>query len=54
MADTNNKNPDKKQPGEKPEGTYHFNPGNQSGKGPDSKDGAEQQNGTDTADRKKP
>jgi hypothetical protein len=31
MAD-NNKNPNEKQPGEKPEGTYHFNPGNQSGK----------------------
>jgi hypothetical protein len=34
MADNNNnKNPNDKQPGEKPEGTYHFNPGNQSGKG---------------------
>lgn len=32
MADDNNKNPKEKQPGEKPEGTYHFNPGNQSGK----------------------
>jgi hypothetical protein len=32
MADNNNKNPNEKQPGEKPEGTYHFNPGNQSGK----------------------
>jgi hypothetical protein len=31
MAD-NNKNPNEKQPGEKPDGTYHFNPGNQSGK----------------------
>ncbi len=30
MAD--NKNPNEKQPGEKPEGKYHFNPGNQSGK----------------------
>jgi len=30
MAD--NKNPDKKQPGEHPEGEYHYNPGNQSGK----------------------
>ena len=28
----NNKNPNEKRPGEKPEGTYHFNPGNQSGK----------------------
>jgi hypothetical protein len=32
MAENNNKNPNEKQPGEKPEGTYHFNPGNQSGK----------------------
>jgi hypothetical protein len=32
MADNNNRNPNEKQPGEKPEGTYHFNPGNQSGK----------------------
>jgi hypothetical protein len=27
-----NKNPNERQPGEKPEGKYHFNPGNQSGK----------------------
>ena len=30
MAD--NKNPNEKQPGEKPEGKFHYNPGNQSGK----------------------
>jgi len=30
MAD--NKNPSQKQPGEKQEGKYHYNPGNQSGK----------------------
>jgi len=30
MAD--NKNPNQKQPGEKPEGKFHYNPGNQSGK----------------------
>ncbi len=29
---SNNKNPNEKRPGEKPEGTFHFNPGNQSGK----------------------
>jgi hypothetical protein len=29
---TNNKNPNQKQPGEKEPGTFHFNPGNQSGK----------------------
>lgn len=32
MTDNNTKNPNEKQPGEKPDGTYHFNPGNQSGK----------------------
>jgi hypothetical protein len=33
MADKdNNKNPNEEQPGEKPEGKYHYNPGNQSGK----------------------
>jgi hypothetical protein len=30
MAD--NKDPNQKQPGEKAEGKYHYNPGNQSGK----------------------
>ena len=30
MAD--NKNPNEKQPGEKSEGKYHYNPGNQSAK----------------------
>jgi hypothetical protein len=30
MAD--NKKPNEKQPGEHPEGEYHYNPGNQSGK----------------------
>jgi hypothetical protein len=29
---TDNKNPNEKLPGEKPEGKYHYNPGNQSGK----------------------
>jgi|GEM_PF-3198826 hypothetical protein len=31
----NNKNPNEKQPGENPEGKYHFNPGNMAGKGPE-------------------
>ena len=30
----NNKNPNEKQPGENPEGKYHFNPGNMAGKEP--------------------
>lgn len=31
----NNKNPNEKQPGENPEGKYHFNPGNMAGKKPE-------------------
>jgi hypothetical protein len=31
---TNNKDPNQKQPGEKQPGTFHYNPGNMSGKGP--------------------
>lgn len=44
MAD--NKNPNEKQPGEKPEGRYHYNPGNQSGKTAENvpKDKAKEQN----------
>jgi hypothetical protein len=30
----NNKNPNEKQPGETPEGKFHFNPGNMAGKKP--------------------
>jgi len=50
MAD--NKNPNEKQPGEKPEGKYHYNPGNQSGKEAETiskeeaeEDAVEKQNG---------
>ena len=53
MAD--NKNPDVKQPGEKQEGKYHYNPGNQSGKTADIlKDESEQENNTDRIDSRKP
>ena len=31
---SNNKNPNEKQPGEKEPGTFHYNPGNMSGKTP--------------------
>ena len=31
----NNKNPNEKQPGENPEGKYHYNPGNMAGKTPE-------------------
>lgn len=35
----NNKNPNEKQPGENPEGKFHYNPGNMAGKTPeDSKE----------------
>jgi hypothetical protein len=40
--DNNNKSPNEKQPGENPEGKYHFNPGNMAGKTPgDEKQTAE-------------
>lgn len=42
----NNKDPNQKQPGEKEPGTFHFNPGNMSGKtaGTVKKDEADQSN----------
>jgi hypothetical protein len=40
----NNKNPNQKQPGEKEPGTFHYNPGNMSGKTGTSKDESEQSN----------
>lgn len=46
MADT--KTPNQKQPGEKPPGKYHYNPGNQSGKTVDiAKPESEQENNVD-------
>ena len=49
----NNKNPNQKQPGEKPPGTFHFNPGNMSGKtkGADKKDAPDQSNAGKLHDR---
>ncbi|WP_166298188.1 MULTISPECIES: hypothetical protein [unclassified Bradyrhizobium] len=38
MTDGSNKNPNKKQPGENPDGKYHFNPGNMAGKKPGDKE----------------
>ena len=44
----NNKNPNQKQPGEKEPGTFHFNPGNQSGKTVENfKDESERENNKD-------
>ncbi|WP_283842671.1 hypothetical protein [Bradyrhizobium sp. JYMT SZCCT0428] len=34
MADDNARNPNVKQPGENPEGKFHYNPGNMAGKTP--------------------
>jgi hypothetical protein len=34
MGNDNNKNPNVRQPGENPDGKYHFNPGNMAGKNP--------------------
>ena len=45
----NNKNPNQKQPGEKEPGTFHYNPGNMSGKTiGTSKDKSEQKSDADT------
>ena len=42
VANENNKNPNEIQPGENPDGKYHFNPGNMAGKKPgDEKQTAE-------------
>jgi hypothetical protein len=50
MAD--NKNPNEKQPGEKSEGQYHYNPGNQSGKKAEILvDDAEKKNNPDKSKR---
>jgi hypothetical protein len=47
MAKINNKGPKHNQPGEKQPGTFHFNPGNMSGKKAVRKDEAEQQSNGD-------
>jgi hypothetical protein len=53
MAD--NKNPNEKQPGEKQEGKFHYNPGNQSGKTAEIlKDGSEQENNVDRIHSREP
>jgi hypothetical protein len=44
----NNKDPNRKQPGEKDAGKYHYNPGNQSGKTVEiTKPESEQENNVD-------
>ncbi|MGC1563780.1 MAG: hypothetical protein WA820_28575 [Bradyrhizobium sp.] len=52
MAD--NRNPKEKQPGEKPPGKYHYNPGNQSGKSIEiTKPESEQENNADRIDSRR-
>jgi hypothetical protein len=50
-----NKNPKEKQPGENPDGKYHFNPGNMAGKKPgDSEQTAENRGEPPHEDKEKP
>jgi hypothetical protein len=43
---TNKKNPNEKQPGENPDGKYHFNPGNMAGKTPEDAEQTDKNRGT--------
>jgi hypothetical protein len=54
MPDNNNKNPNEKQPGEKPEGTYHFNPGNMAGKKPGDAEQTDKNRGAPPELKEKP
>ena len=50
----NNKNPNEKQPGENPEGRYHFNPGNMAGKKPGDPEQTDENRGTPMSAKKSP
>jgi len=50
----NNKNPNEKQPGENPEGKYHFNPGNMAGKKPGDPEQTDENRGAPTSTKKSP
>jgi hypothetical protein len=50
----NNKNPNEKQPGENPEGKYHFNPGNMAGKKPVDADQTAENRGEPGEHKEKP
>jgi hypothetical protein len=52
MAD--NKDPNEKQPGENPEGKYHFNPGNMAGKKPGDAEQTEKNRGDLDEGKEKP
>ena len=54
MSDDKNKNPSEKQPGENPDGEFHFNPGNMAGKKPgDSEQTAENRDETEKPKEKR-
>jgi len=48
----NNKDPNEKLPGENPEGTYHFNPGNMAGKKPGDAEQTDKNRGVSPRDQK--
>ena len=50
----NNKNPNEKQPGEKPEGKHHFNPGNMAGKKPGDAEQTDENRGVPHEHQEKP
>ena len=50
----NNKNPNEKQPGENPEGKYHYNPGNMAGKKPADEQKTAENRGESPPEHKKP
>jgi hypothetical protein len=50
----NNNNPKDKQPGENPDGTYHFNPGNMAGKTPGDAEETEKNRGAPHDPNEKP
>jgi hypothetical protein len=50
----NNKNPNEKQPGENPEGKYHFNPGNKAGKKPGDAEQTDENRGAPHEHKEKP
>jgi hypothetical protein len=49
---SNNKEPHEKMPGENPDGTYHFNPGNMAGKTPGDPKQTASNRGEDVPDEK--
>jgi hypothetical protein len=50
---SNNKNSDQKQPGEHPDGKFHYNPGNMAGKKPEDAEQTKENRG-ETSPKEKP